>query len=609
MVRETRGMAHASRAVLKAAFAVAVLVACAFGLAMHPLAYEDAFAAPAKDASAQSKDASVKPKDSAAKSKDASAQSKDGSAQAQDAEARTDAGQSGNAGNVANAGEADVAEYMEILEAVFPVTPQTEDVSNAVDTVKVKAMGKAEVTVESCVYTGEELKPKVKVVFDGEELKEGTDFKAVYSDNVNAGTGSVRIVGSGAFFGTVAQSFEIAQATFHGAEVSGVKAKYAYFGEPIEPEPVIKVGGRLLEKDKDYTLTHENNTEIGEAKLIVLGIGNYTGKMTATYEITPDNAKPVIDQPLMMVDVKHFNIADLTAAISTEESRYKPSDVVWSIDDTSIAKFWDYKDNLVTEMTGESVTVQGLAYGTTNITATLPNGKTATCSFRVMTSCKDSTVGSPYSWIHRDFYLVEGSWGTEYVEAYVNNAERMVKAHPSYANFEKDYPARTVHGYWQSDLSISWPEGSSKFVVSGHSHHWNKAKGNYFNEETVMEKPVGELSPNGWLLLQTSKNQWEYLLHKENGIWTVIDEREGSAGPHYEAFNGYMGAIFKSQWGLAATFGSNRQGQSLKSILLHSGGAQGHPSTHGCIALGGYSSKLYYDTFVLAGMCTRVIAY
>ena len=505
--------------------------------------------------------------------------------------------------------ESDVDEYLDILGSVFAITPQSKEVHEALDAVKVKSMGKAEVTVASCVYDGEGQKPDVTVTVDGERLDPANDYSVEYENNVNAGTGVVRVVGKGDFFGMIERDFVIEKADFHDAKVTGVKARYVDMGEPIAPEPTIAIGENTLEKDVDYTVSYENNTEVGKATINIVGIGNYSGKMTANYEIVADEAEPVIDQAIMMVDVKHFNIADLTASLSTDETRWKPSDIVWTTGDPNVALFWDYKDNLLTEISGERATVQGMSYGETTITATLPNGKSATCNFKVMTSCLDSSVGSAYYWVTTTFYLVEGSWGTEYVEAYVNNADRMVKSHASYANFEDDYPERTVYGYWQSDLSVTWPDGSSKFNVSGHRHHWNKAKGNWFDDETVLVKQEGELSPNDWLLLQTSKNQWEYLLHKEDGTWHVVDEREGSAGPHYERFNGYMGVVFNSQWGLAATIGSNKRGQTLKSVLLHSGGQQGRPTTHGCIALGGYSSKLYYDTFVLAGLGTRVIAY
>ena len=49
--------------------------------------------------------------------------------------------------------------------------------------------------------------------FDGYEMVEGTDYTLAYSDNVNAGTGSVTITGIGNYTGTAALSFTIAEAT------------------------------------------------------------------------------------------------------------------------------------------------------------------------------------------------------------------------------------------------------------------------------------------------------------------------------------------------------------------------------------------------------------
>ena len=42
-------------------------------------------------------------------------------------------------------------------------------------------------------------------------------------------------------------------------------------------------------KDRDYTVSYENNIEIGIAKVIITGIGNYEGTLEGTFNVTkPD---------------------------------------------------------------------------------------------------------------------------------------------------------------------------------------------------------------------------------------------------------------------------------------------------------------------------------
>lgn len=58
-------------------------------------------------------------------------------------------------------------------------------------------------------YTGHTVRPQVSVSFDGAELEPGTDFLVTYSRNVEVGTATAYVEGTGAFAGTVAAEFEI----------------------------------------------------------------------------------------------------------------------------------------------------------------------------------------------------------------------------------------------------------------------------------------------------------------------------------------------------------------------------------------------------------------
>jgi hypothetical protein len=60
-----------------------------------------------------------------------------------------------------------------------------------------------------------------------------------------------------------------------------------YTGKEIRPSVTIKDGITTLKKGTDYKLSYKNNINIGKAKVIITGIGNYTGTKTIYFNIIP----------------------------------------------------------------------------------------------------------------------------------------------------------------------------------------------------------------------------------------------------------------------------------------------------------------------------------
>ena len=58
-----------------------------------------------------------------------------------------------------------------------------------------------------------------------------------------------------------------------------------YTGKALTPKIQIKDGKTTLTENTDYTLTYINNTEVGEASIVIKGIGNYTGSVTKNFNI------------------------------------------------------------------------------------------------------------------------------------------------------------------------------------------------------------------------------------------------------------------------------------------------------------------------------------
>ena len=76
------------------------------------------------------------------------------------------------------------------------------------------ALASADVTLASgtCTYNGKAWKPAVTVKHGGMKLVSGTDYTVTYSNNVNAGTATVKVEGKGNYKGTVTKKFTIAKA-------------------------------------------------------------------------------------------------------------------------------------------------------------------------------------------------------------------------------------------------------------------------------------------------------------------------------------------------------------------------------------------------------------
>ena len=69
------------------------------------------------------------------------------------------------------------------------------------------------------------------------------------------------------------------------AEVTLDKTEYYYTGDEIRPEPTVKVGGKILTKDEDYTVSYKNNILKGTAHVIITGKGSWNGSADKTFPI------------------------------------------------------------------------------------------------------------------------------------------------------------------------------------------------------------------------------------------------------------------------------------------------------------------------------------
>ena len=78
------------------------------------------------------------------------------------------------------------------------------------------------------------------------------------------------------------------------ASVTLSTSTYAYDGKAKTPSVTVKVGGKTLKNDTDYTVSYSNNTKVGTAKVTITGKGNYTSSVSKTYSIKNNFKKATI---------------------------------------------------------------------------------------------------------------------------------------------------------------------------------------------------------------------------------------------------------------------------------------------------------------------------
>ena len=68
------------------------------------------------------------------------------------------------------------------------------------------------------------------------------------------------------------------------AEISGITDK-TYNGKPQTQTVVVILGDKILKEGEDYDLAYRNNTDAGEAAVVIIGSGDYEGAVTKSFTI------------------------------------------------------------------------------------------------------------------------------------------------------------------------------------------------------------------------------------------------------------------------------------------------------------------------------------
>ncbi len=135
-------------------------------------------------------------------------------------------------------------------------------------------------------YDGTAHTPVVTLTYNEMTLTENTDYTVAYGENINAGKGTITINGKGNYGDTKTIEFTIDPKSIDGLITISDIASSTFTGSPITPEPSLTFTAETLVADTDYEVSYADNTNVGTAKYIITGKGNYGGTIEKAFTIT-----------------------------------------------------------------------------------------------------------------------------------------------------------------------------------------------------------------------------------------------------------------------------------------------------------------------------------
>lgn len=98
-----------------------------------------------------------------------------------------------------------------------------------------------------------------------------------------------------------------------------------YTGEGITPKVTIKDGNTELVENRDFTVSYSDNVNIGEAKVTIIGIGNYEGKVIKTFNITNSEQKDIYGLNINQLDDETYIGIKITPDVEITDGDYRLS--------------------------------------------------------------------------------------------------------------------------------------------------------------------------------------------------------------------------------------------------------------------------------------------
>ena len=165
--------------------------------------------------------------------------------------------------------------------------------SKAEELIDITSDTKLEITgLEDVIYSGKNEEQNIQVKYNGETLREDTDYYCLYSNNKNAGTAMIRIVGKGNYTGFREVTFQIYKAIPDYTINSSIIGTY---GDTIGDIELPKRDNGVFTWNEDLTAS------AGEP-----GNHNYSLKFTPNDLVNYE----VVEEILVTVEIFHKDIAE-----------------------------------------------------------------------------------------------------------------------------------------------------------------------------------------------------------------------------------------------------------------------------------------------------------
>ncbi|GEM_PF-5946458 len=153
-----------------------------------------------------------------------------------------------------------------------------------------------EITLDqsSVDYTGEPVYPQATVVYNGMTLTQNIDYIVAYTRIGEDGAAQASIYGINNYTGTASADYTVNKLDISSGKIDLGASSFPFEGGAVKPVPTLTVNGVILSNNTDYTVTYENNTAVGTATVILSGINDCTGTVSATFDIVDYDAKPLV---------------------------------------------------------------------------------------------------------------------------------------------------------------------------------------------------------------------------------------------------------------------------------------------------------------------------
>ena len=205
-------------------------------------------------------------------------------------------------------------------------------------------------------YSGKAIIPVVQAKLNDLELVDGNDYTIEITGGklteieeheegdteraaIDSGIYTLTITGINNFTGTVEKTMRIVGTSIENAKIDVQDVQYAVEddGKKYEPDVIVTLGSKILDKDKDYKIEYFNNEKPGQAKARITGIGAYEAEVDKLFKVLPiqlfDNGN---EEKNAVIDV-----SDMSYDVESPDKEYKP-EVTVSLEGTALKDGEDY---------------------------------------------------------------------------------------------------------------------------------------------------------------------------------------------------------------------------------------------------------------------------